>query len=158
MTGLSDAREAAILNAEFTSTTYLRLLSGTAGQSMNDNGTFPAGCTEVTGGAYAPLAIPTSYWAAAIAGSPTIKTLPSPAHSPLTFTPSGSSWNVCGWALTTNTSAITSANLIFSAIFVDVSSVPMVHHVGDGEPLTFTDTYPLIVRLGDTPATGVNPT
>jgi len=157
MGGLSDAREKAILDSEFSSSVYLRLLTGAAGQEMNDNGTFPAGLSEVTGGGYAPRLISSASWASAVAGNPSIKTMPNPAHSPITFTPSGASWDICGFAFTSDNSTISSSNLLYSGVLVDVVNAPTLYHVGDGTPFSITDQYPIVVRLGDPPA-GVNPT
>lgn len=157
MAGFSDAREAAILNSEFNQTLYLRLFTGTAGLCVNDNGTLPSGLTELNTGGYAPLQVPAAAWASAIAGAPSIKTVPNPAHSPLSFTPSGATWAICAYAWTTDTAAISSSNYIAGSVLVDVNSVPIVYTVGDGQPFEFTDQYPITERLGDPPV-GVNPT
>lgn len=157
MAGLSDAREAAILDSTFSGSLYLRLFEGTAGLAVNDNGTLPAGLTEVATGGYAPLLVPAAAWASAIAGAPTIKTVPNPAHSPLQFTPSGANWNVCAYAWTTDTATISSSNFVSGGVFVDQNSTPLVYPVLDGTPLDFTSAAPITERLGDPPA-GVNPT
>ena len=162
MTGLSDAREVATLDSIFSGTLYLRLLQwngavgGGAGLTVNDDGTLPANVAEPTTGGYAPLSVSAASWAAAVAGAPTTKTVPNAAHSPLQFVPSGAAWNLCGYAWTTDTNAITSSNYVSGGVFVDSLNVPMIYHVADGEPLKFTDTYPIVERLGDPPV-GVNP-
>lgn len=156
MVGFSNAREAAILDAQYNTTLYLRLLTGTAGQCVNDDGTLPAGCTELTTGGYAPLSVPAAAWNSAVGGSPTTKTVPNAGHSPLSFTPTGAIWHVCAYAWTTDNSAISAGNFVSTGVMVDVNNTPMLETVLDGQTLSFTNQYPIVERLGDPPI-GVNP-
>lgn len=158
MTGLSDRREAAILDTTFgVDPLYLRLLTGAAGQTVNDDGTFPSGCAELSTGGYAPLAVPAAAWNAAVGGSPSAKSVPNVVNSPLSFTPTGVGWDLCGYCWTTDSAAITSANLESSGVFSDISGTPIVRHVSAGQPFEITNLVPITERLGDPPA-GVNPT
>lgn len=158
MAGLSDAQEVSVLNTLFNQSLYLRLLTSTvAGTCMNDNGTFPAGLAEVSTGGYSPLLVTAAKWNSAVAGSPSYKTVPNSANSPLQFTPSGASWNLTAYAWTTDNSTITSSNFISGGVFVDSGNNPIVYPVLAGQPFQITDSYPIVERLGDAPS-GVNPT
>lgn len=157
MAGLSDVREAAVLDSVFNQTLFLRLFTGTAGLCVNDDGSLPVGLAELSTGGYAPLSVPSAAWSAAIGGAPSIKTVPNAAHSPLSFTPSGAAWDICAYAWTTDSATISSSNYVSGGVLVDVNSAPCVQHVLDGQPFTFTNTYPIVERLGDPPV-GVNPT
>lgn len=166
MAGLSNAREAALLDSTFSGTLRLRLLQWTgasgqgAGVTVNDDGTLPAGLQEISGSGYPSggLSVPGSSWNSAVAGAPTIKTCPTVAASPLTFTPSGGTWtDIASYAWTSDTNSITSANFVSSGVFVDDNDDPHVFTLGDGEPLQITSSNPITERLGDPPS-GVNPT
>lgn len=157
MTGFSDAREAAILDTQFSSAVYLRLFTGVAGLQVGDDGSIPGGLAELSTGGYAPLLVSAASWASAIGGSPSVKTVPNPTHSPINFTPSGVTWQVCSYAWTSDANAVTASNLISSGVFADVNSTPIVYTVLPGVPLSFTNAFPIVERLGDPPP-GVNPT
>ncbi len=158
MSGLSDAQEVTILNSAFAGTLYLRFLTGTAGQTANDDGTLPSGCTEVTGLTFTPTGgiIPGSYWNSAVGGSPTTKSVPRALNSPISAS-KGTTWTSTGYCWTSSSGTISSANLVSSGVWVDTNSVPIVVTTGASVPFEITSTAPIIERLGDPPP-GVNPT
>ncbi len=158
MSGLADTREVAILNAEFTGTTYLALFTGTAGQAPNDSGSLPGGMVELSTNGWSRKTITSSMWNAAVGGAPTIKTLPRSADSPIRWTPTVTTTGICAWALLNHaTNAVSSATLLYSGVFVDNTNTPIIHTVSANEPFDITNGSPLTLRLGDAP-NGLNPT
>lgn len=163
---LASQTEANLLNsaALFGATRYLRLLqwNGTAGQgtgtSLNEDGSLPANVTEPTTGGYAAHQVLSSEWGAAVAGAPSEKVWPGTGQLGYTFTPTGgASWNIIGYAWTTNNSAITSANVISFGVMLDSLGDPATVTVDNTHPLAFNTVFPIIERFGDCPS-GLDPT
>lgn len=165
MSGLSDTKEAALLDSTFGQTLYLRLLEWDGantndgiGITANDDGTLPTNVTEVSTGGYTALAVASTDWADAVGGAPSFKQVPKSGGSALTFTPTGgATWDICGYCWTTDAAAISSANLVSSGVMIDSNGDPCVQHVTGAAPLSITDLQPIVERFGDTPA-GVDPT
>lgn len=163
---LSSQTEANLLNsvALYGTTRYLRLLqwNGTAGQgtgtTLNEDGSLPANVTEPTTGGYAAHQVLSSEWGAAVVGAPSEKVWPGTGQTGYTFTPTGgASWEIIGYAWTTNNSAITSGNIISFGTMLDSLGAPATRTVTNGNPLAFTPTFPIIERIGDCPS-GLDPT
>lgn len=154
MTGFTNNSEAAILDDPTVGlgrTLHLRLLTGTsAGQEPNDDGTLPSGMAEVSGGGYAVASVASTAWSTAAGGAPSTKQLPKSGGSAITFAASGANFGaITAYALTTDSGAYTPANVVASGPITNSSGVPISVTVNDGSSISFTDTNPIIARLGD---------
>lgn len=163
----SAAEEVARLQALFGSATrYLRLLvyggnaSGAPGLLPDKSGAMPALLGEPTDGGYAPIAVTPAMWATPVAGNPGPSTMqvPKAGGLPLGWTPSGASWhNVTGYAWTSDANPISPTNFLGASAFIDRGTLlPTTFDIPDGKPFQWTETAPLVERVGGTPP-GVNP-
>ncbi len=91
-----------------------------------------------------------------MAGAPTIKTVPTNAASPLSFTFTAIKTGLCAYAWTSNSSTISSSNYISGGVFIDNTLTPILIDVPANTPFQITSSNPITERLGDPPA-GVNP-
>ncbi len=163
---LSSQTAANLLNSAelFGATRYLRLLqwNGTPGQgtgiSLNVDGSLPANVTEPTTGGYAAHQVLAAEWGDPIQGGPTEKIWPDVGETGFTFTPTGgASWEIIGYAWTSNNSAVSSANVKTFGTMLDSLGDPATRTVDATHPLAFDPIDPIIERVGVCPS-GVDPT
>lgn len=161
MTGMSQAARLAAVDARTASTLYLRLLIDTTtdpdqlildgNHQLNDDGSFPTGLAEASAGGYAPLEILAAAWSdAAMVGELAVSQCPKTGDPAIGFTATGADiGDVVGWALTTDTAAITSSNFkecgrIRNTDDTADTWVPL----DDGATIEWTVSRPLKVRQG----------
>lgn len=166
MPGLSNLSRSQVLAGTFLGfqrDLYLRLLGGAsayAGLMVNDDGTLPGALTEVT----TPQLVLAARWANPVVGTPTSIQVPKTGAANITFTNSGSTWqNVCAYAWTTDTAAISSTNFVAGNPLTFYNPTTGTYVVGaqsvvNGRSIAFDPaSNPIVERLGDPPPV-TNPT